>query len=750
MFGHPGISALEYAGTIEPPRKKSTSVTLSLKRKPTGSVHNENTTSPTTAPTAPLDLGKAEPEQVIDEFGSPQRRRGTFFNHTPRDFEIRTATQRVEVYRPSRPDNANFSCLRPSLQIDSNDIHHVSTDQHEYDSPGHSEAMEKRITVNRGAPVELDSREVVLNTAPEVYVPSAEFHRRSMSMPMARVITYQPKSADATDRTGREASIGSAGTLENNESKEKQRCQTPYQISTPKSTNVACSASLEPSVALHGPEAANNKDESTCSQAEESDGEAATFQVIHRYFESQAKSLSRRSSIKCYTQPPDPLCIQLSAPSEPAAPKTISETVPFPSMMELETSSEPPPAVPDRSPERLKNPSFSLHATSVATTESEFAYAAEDQHSAYDKRSDLLHIHKKRTQRRISVGQAAPVGSPNLGRMAPPILGHAALTACSDLGLNDISFYLRNTGPTMDTQITSRQRKRPGIRMFRVKSKKSLAARVGSVEGSPQRARKPIPVPACAREMTTSSGARHLKIVIPSDTPSSNRTLSLPGTMTKPQYSSIHASAPFTEDRVRPLTGTEAKRTMTAAAYEGSTSAPVTSYSASVSSERGLVRNLSLASREEQTRARKLRDLHKAKGKPTPSEMQHDGSPTPAQIGEQSEFREEVSQGKITRLEERVNNLEELNAELMRTLARLIVGVEVEEGKMRREDVLRAWRLVGYEGVLRGIGGGVGEEELVAVESAAVESEGHGQEEGQGGEERLGPDVEGGAESEIM
>jgi hypothetical protein len=89
MFGHPGISALEYAGQVE---KKRLSEVL-LERTPTTNMPDQNTTAPTTTETE-LEAGELSPPlHFIDEFGCQQRRRGTFINHTPRNLRYDRASQ---------------------------------------------------------------------------------------------------------------------------------------------------------------------------------------------------------------------------------------------------------------------------------------------------------------------------------------------------------------------------------------------------------------------------------------------------------------------------------------------------------------------------------------------------------------------------------------------------------------------------------------------------------------------------------
>jgi hypothetical protein len=299
--------------------------------------------------------------------------------------------------------------------------------------------------------------------------------------------------------------------------------------------------------------------------------------------------------------------------------------------------------------------------------------------------------------------------------MAPPILGHDALTASSDLGLNDLSYYLKHTGPSTEPQPMSTQRGKNGKKMFRVK-RKSLAARVGSVEGSPQRARQKPKVPTCAREMTTTGGARHLKIIIPTEKPATNQSMS-----SLTQRRSRHIAISFTEEMLSPLASPAVERAIqglhTHERTSRSFSAP--NISTARSSKRAPmsprlipVSDHPLAtSREEQTKARKLRDLKKLTRKEVPvappSQLQQHLDTvagallTPAQTPEphvvgfavQSAHEDQSSEvaANVVRLKERAVLLQRQNTELTEALAK-IVGLELENGDLEPEQVLKAFR----------------------------------------------------------
>ncbi|OAL50009.1 hypothetical protein IQ07DRAFT_510733 [Pyrenochaeta sp. DS3sAY3a] len=705
MFGHPGISALEYAGSLEATRKNSTSATSdSLKRKSNVSTQDENTTRPTTAGTGTLtDLDLLPPVHFIDEFGCQQRRRGTFMNHTPREYEMRSS-KLVEVYRPSTASNENYSRPRTAHRTSSM-ANSQTASQHGYSSSKDSSVVGKRLTINPGAPIELDATEISPRVSPDVYTPSNTSRPRSASVPTAVINAYHPRSSNNMGNGINEGSRSVTSPVPKPQEKKRQRRQTPFKIATPPLTNPGRHAPLEPLVAEHRRKASTDATNDFPPKVEIAQiEELGTFGVIQRYFESQAGGPVPPTKISCNPISQHPPNIPLPVSPEVQPNRALLDAI-YP-IDELDLP-DVPPAVPDRSPKRLTNPSFPTHTKGTLSMDSEFAFAAQGEYCPYDKEEeeedDGSYVPKK-------------AGSANLGRMAPPILGHDALTASSHLGLNDLSYYLKHTGPPTDPQPITRPRGKSAPKIFRVKQKKSLAARVGSVEGSPQRARKHTPVPSCAREMTTSGGARHLKIIIPSEiTSSSQQAVSVPMSYTGPRRRSRHVSITFTEEMMNPLGSLEVERMLSGCVtrVERSFSDPVPKPPRSPkrpprSPKPVPVKDHPLASREEQARARKLRDLQRIKRKPLPTCIQVEQQnkttiaalPTPAQtpepgIDDEDDVEEDGLAKKMLKLQSRVVLLQRQNTELTEALAKT-VGLELEDGDLDSEDVLKAFRQIRY------------------------------------------------------
>lgn len=567
---------------------------------------------------------------------------------------------------------------------------------------------------------EPDFQEAVGTTGLEVYRPSAHPHRRSTSVPLTRIITYQPRSVITSGQKSREISIRSTSTPFYPQEKKRQRRQTPFKISGPKLLNAPRHAPLEPLVAEHRRNGNNDTNNNFLPQLNtELEGEMGTFGVIQKYFDSQTGGPVQSPKTACHNRSPSP-SLHLPTSPVPALSQSLQEPLASFPIAEFNLPVGSPPAVPERSPKRLTNPCFPINIVSTVSIDSEFDTAAKGQYSPYENEDEALSVQKQRAPNRIDVGQADRAGSSNVGKLAPQIPSHDALTATSHKALNELNFYLRNTGPSPKPQIAGRPREKKVLRIFKVKQRKSLAARVGSVEGSPQRARKQIYVPTCAQEMTTSSGAKHLGIVI-KDMPGTLTSPTRPTSHSKPKRRSRHVAIAreFTEEMLNPLGSPEIERIMSGySTPRRSVSEPV---SKSPRSPRQSPKSIPVddhplaSSREEQTRARKLRDLQRIKRKPLPAatqtgvpEVTSGGPLTPAQTpepvhnapidsGHEDEgcIEADSPSEKIIRIQERVVSLQRQNTELTEALAK-IVGLELEEGDLKSEDVLKACRQIRF------------------------------------------------------
>jgi hypothetical protein len=704
MFGHPGISALEFAG-----EHQKASKTLLLKGKAV-SITTTTTTSTSKRSNKPTEdqhtteLVSPQPPIWLGEI-SLQRRRRTFMNHTPRNFEMRSPNrtefpQTVEPYTERHTSlKGSDETLRPGTSHQSACGQTTSSTSNEqiHRSALGTWMAKNSVEVNANAPVELDSKEVVSDMAGKSTPKNSSSRRNSFTSSLASRITVRVSPAHSSQE------IHPHTLVERHQPSEKRcRRQTPYKImtSSPKSINSRFSP-LEPWVAHHR----HHKTTSTVTdlppQVEIDDiAEVSTFSAIQEYFDNQVSTRSAVSTVQHRSSSPP----NIPLTSSPVETRTFSPPVELKAVFPaggLEIFGESTPDLPPRSPARLHTP----NRVRSKTVDADFESAAEGQYSPYDK-PDTLEIPKRHGgHESVRPRQAGKTGPSTLGRMAPPILGHAALTATADL--NDLSFYLKNTGPSDG----GNPKKKPTLKkIFKVPRKKSLAARVGSVEGRPSKSYQPPPPPACAREMRTASGAKHLRIMVPTDTLSYDHTITLPVSLSNRR--SRHISITWTDEMLNPLASAGLEHAISDFNAMGeesprSPTTPRTPKRSPMTLTPVPVENHPLKSREEKTKARKLRDLEKTKrntantiiststvndttggalSTPDKSPVQMRGSPM-ANVDERQEERPLL---KIVRLQNRVILLQRQNTELAGALARMM-GLEIEDGELEADVVLKTY-----------------------------------------------------------
>lgn len=703
MFGHPGISALEFAGSYQEEIAKPT---LSLKGKETASYHIENTLTESVSASESTDTTELDsPQPVLQELGSQQRRRGTFLNHTPRNFEVRSSKRGD----PVQSSTECYGHTQASPHSSSDESKAASWTQHWQTTPPKDWVTERTVDIDAIRPAELDSKEVDFYLIEKTSSQIQATTKVSVRSSSACDVVSPPPLTIPTTHQNRATSVTSSSRYSQNTGKRRRR-QTPFKMSAPKPSLESRHSPLEPWVAKHRREASHATSSSVGDSAPKVEidnvGEVSTFRAIQEYFESQSSIQSQEKPTPKRSIEPENIPLP-SSPIEPVGPSLPEPTTVLPAD-DIETTQDQAPDLPERSPRRLKRPSLRLRSSSESSASSDFESAAQGQYSPYDKRNDDIHIPKRRGPGYIRVGQAERAGSSTLGRMAPPILGHEALTATAVL--NDLSYYLKNTGPSPEPQ--DQLRKKAGLNLFKVGGKKSLAARVGSVEGSPQRQRPRPPRPACAREMTTSGGAKHLKIMIPSEDLVQDQTITLPEPVYGPDGTAKRVSVTWTEEMLNPLASTALENAISSFNSPlASSSLPVTGSkspkNSPITRKPVPVREHPLLmTREEQTRARKLRDLRKSrklKSRAGEDAIAGAQQETPAlsrattdvsavdSVGEENE--EAGLAFKVDILQKRVISLQRQNSELAETLAR-IVGFETEDGDLDAESVLKAYRQI--------------------------------------------------------
>jgi hypothetical protein len=704
MFGHPGISALEFAGEHQRARK-----TLSLK----GKAISVATTTTTTSTKKKVSKSNDRKDTAAAELESPksqeeiglQRRRGTFINHTPRNFELRSPKrtefpQTVETSpRPHTSLGESNEDPRPGASHQPVCGHNVTASSSEQLQPSILGFWTAKgsVGMNNDPPVELDSREVVPDTPGKSTLKMSTSRQNSFASSLTSRVTGRTSTAHSSPE------IHPSALLERSQPSEKRhRRQTPYNVvtSSPKSNNSRFS-SLEPWVAHHRRQGTSSTISDLPPQVEIDDiVEVSTFKAIQAYFDSQVYTRSTESASRHQSSSPPNIPLPSSPVETQISSPPVEPTAIFPAD-ELEIFEEP---TPPRSLARLETPS----RVSSKTVDADFASAAEGQYSPYDEHHGELSIPKHRGVRdSVRAGQAGRARSSTFGRMAPPILGHAALTATADL--NYLSCYLKNGGPPSDG---GSPRKEPALKkIFKVPRKKTLAARVGSVEGHPSKNKQP-PALACAREMRTASGARHLRIVVPTDTLSYDHTITLPVSMSNRR--SRHVSITWTDEMLNPLASAGLEHAITNFNDMGGDSAkprtrPRTPKRSPVTLTPVPEEDHPLKSREEKTKARKLRDLKRMKrytvSTVTSTSTTEDttaGSSVsldqpPAQMRESpmksvDERREkERPLSKTVSSQHRALSLQRQNTELAEALAKMM-GLEMEDGHLEADVVLKTYR----------------------------------------------------------
>lgn len=281
-------------------------------------------------------------------------------------------------------------------------------------------------------------------------------------------------------------------------------------------------------------------------------------------------------------------------------------------------------SLPERNPSQLVCPATPRHAR-AGSGQSDFISAANGQYSPYDSQySPPQTLHYGQNVTKLEDQQ------PLL--LAPPIPSHDELTAARQL--DEFNDFLRNTGPKEKEQKEQKDKKtKKGLFFSKPRDQTSLAARFGTVESGlnkPAQTRFSLPPrPTCTQEMTTSSGKKHLQIVIPEteEEEESRSFFDLPSG--KPLRIHKRTSITFAEERILKPTGRSsgAERAIsgsnstsdtifdgsppqgTITVISGPNGPPVTSRSTP------LFTKPLLKKREEQTRERKLRDLSTEKGK---------------------------------------------------------------------------------------------------------------------------------------
>lgn len=754
-FGHPGISALEFAGTA---KDDSTPATLAIR----GKSISDDTTHEEIRQKLMVDLDPPQP--ILLEIGSQQGRRGLFLNHTPREWEMRgskgghghktsyassdashTATWTQHWRRTTPRDWSAEECIAilaangPGPEIEEED-EGVEDAEVQQDVVKEETTNEEEVPKLRDSIV-TDATYSRPQTATQAFIASS----------MAAKIATPPALRRSSARSSLDVGSLRSGQYPQNTGKRRRR-QTPFKLTAPSNLIEGKHAPLEPLVAYHRrtasaqsniPETPPKPDPETIARylgtkpvvkpsSENSPGldegnyvEASTYRAIHHYFESQPPSPPLLSQSP-ETAPTE----RFSSPAPHESPLAVSpisgkETDglgihPAPhskSRVEV-VGGITAPLVPCRSPKRPTYPKAPLHPHNTNTKsddghdrQADKGHPGADPHIPIhehvlirkpitkpqeDERdsSFSLDVSKQRPAKRyyagttpgsraavIAAAAPAPAGTGKLGRMAPPVPGHEALLATAEL--NDLCFYLKNTGPSPDPSLhavktPNKIRKRSGIGMFRArgasedgKKRKGSAseARVMARNISKEYKERVMFTPSCAREMTTSKGARYRGIVIPWNSRENVQepavTITIANTPTRPSTTDrkeaiaephteedkaegleLAQSISWTESMLNPLASSALEQVIgdyTPKEGEDATERPETPpqrspKSVPVSARSVATEDHPLLTREDRVRARKLRDMQRTKhltatpSSPESSNLRVDRSSTSAPI----------------------------------------------------------------------------------------------------------------------
>ncbi|PVH99243.1 hypothetical protein DM02DRAFT_615193 [Periconia macrospinosa] len=202
--------------------------------------------------------------------------------------------------------------------------------------------------------------------------------------------------------------------------------------------------------------------------------------------------------------------------------------------------------------------------------------------------------------------------------------GHELLI--KDDQLNDLNYFLRNTGPPT-LPVKPSKRKAFGFGMLGKKGHEDQAQDTQSPKaGVPPVPALPPMLPVCAREERTKNGTRYVKILIPEDHDSHGQTKPSPIADENRQSKRYSANCVWTQEMLNPLGSSPVEDVIAGyASSSPSDSSPSGSPKTVVHTPRSPkpsrrlparvpVNSHPLAgTRQDRTRARKLRDLHKSR-----------------------------------------------------------------------------------------------------------------------------------------
>lgn len=722
MLGHPGFSAMEYAGVsyeAEKAKEKKKSegflkrATVKEDASPNVSVNDED--SPPTAKTQSLeaDLQQAQ----IDEIVLYQRQRGTFINHTPRTFEVRSS-KKVDIPQASLEGHPG---THASYHGSSDENTIESSSPHGQRSSFESWDPENILEVNASRPVELDSNELIgmrYDDMPTASSDSAGGSKSSSLMdkiihrtpgelspsPVERKVErkplppkkskldvsvyWQPPSDQPEEINSKNSAMNSLslsldgasdqpdtpkarGYTPSRQPVHNRGPQTPRHVQQLASPSPGRHSPLEPLVARHR-RGITSSDVDPLPPHEDVNNivETSDLVAIQEYYNRQNTNSSHTSatgnSVRMgHDRKRHPVVLLPSSPLEGPPSFPVDG---------LEAPGSPTPNPFDGTPPGLGLGAMDSHHRdrSGHSLYSDFASAAEGQYSPYDGRYDQPAA-PQYPEQSPELGAEQVVSPTSRGSKAPPVPPNDEMR--SNTKLNDFNYFIRQTGPPPSAERTSVRVKKesPLEKLFKPRSKKNSAEKVEAT------------VPGCARVMTTSGGAKHLQIVIPSNELHSDQTVTLP--VEDSPGGSRRVSVTWTDEMLQPLASNAVEDAISGSNFVESSSplrgprpSPVSPTSVPVDSH-----PLAMT-REEQTRLRKLRDLRKAvtKRKESAASGEENGAGGPSVPPGEAPKMMEVSVKEFQAMHH--------NRRLVNELAMALATSAGLDATMRPEKVLEAYK----------------------------------------------------------
>lgn len=594
------------------------------------------------------------------------RRRGAFINHTPRDHESHHSMEPLTSHKPVKEDqfgiwpaNGTNSC-NSNINNTGSILYDVNFD---LDATGVS-------------PVELDGKEVAL-AVPE---DDSLIHRSTSTTDFRD-----------TKKSGKEHTAKTSV------------CSSPCSLSVSTgAAGTACHPPLEPLVARHRREVTGSDVDVLPPHVDIDDiNDTPTFMAVQEYYHDhdQDRHVHSPSSPNSGS---NRICRESDAGRVPDQVDGGGGAAGSPLLHELvssahgsETARSTAPGLPVRNPDRLTAPSkCTCQATTPRPDEDwDFASAAQGDYSPYhcEAYGPVTPPHMRKKVASGSGGSQSSGAKCSIDISTPR---HELLA--KEGQLRDLNFFLRNTGPPAQP---AKSHKKKGFSFGTLGKKGSdhQPQDVGQLKtGVPPVPALPPMLSVCAREEKTRNGTKYVRIMVPEDCDTRD-PVTPPMVNESGQSKRYSINFLFTQEMFNPLGSSPVED-----AIAGYTSSP--EYHPSHNGSQDTVVHTPrspkpaprspprvpveshplVTTRQEKTRARKLRDLQKIKA--ATNKLGDEEKKVCDPIKTQRRQKVLVDSKEWVRVQR-------LNKELARELA-TIAGLEEGEGNLTPEYVLEVYQMV--------------------------------------------------------